>query len=200
LRDPVRTLRALAVGTLADVVLERLTPGERADFERVSNEYLAGLRQNAGDVSAQVNAGNFYAARGQMDDAEHAYREALNLDPYWVPAYANLADLFRRQGRDPEGEQILRAGIARLPQAAALYHSLGLLQVREQDTQAALASLRKAAELAPGEARYSCVYAVALHSAGRTRQALTVVDNALKRAPTNRMLNELQLQLKEVQR
>jgi predicted CXXCH cytochrome family protein len=200
LRDPVRTVRALAASTLADVPVERLTASERADFERASNEYLAAQRENADDAAAQVNVGNFDAAQGQMDAAERAYREALNLDPTWVPAYANLADLFRRQNRDPEGEQILRAGIARLPQAAALYHSLGLLQVREKDTQAALASLRKAAELAPEEARYSYVYAVALHSTGRTREALTVVDEALKRAPGNRTLNELRLQLKQSQR
>jgi predicted CXXCH cytochrome family protein len=199
LRDPVRTVRALAASTLADVPLERLTPSERADFERASQEYLAAQRQNSDDAAAQVNVGNFYAARGQMDDAERAYREALNLDPNWVPAYANLADLFRRLNRDPEGEQVLRAGIARLPQAAALYHSLGLLQVREKDMQAALASLQKAAEFAPEETRYSYVYAVALHSIGRTREALAVVGGALKRAPGDRALSELQIQLKGAQ-
>lgn len=200
LRDPVRTVRALAASTLADVPLDRLTASERADFERASNEYLAAQRENADDAAAQVNVGNFYAARGQMDDAERAYREALNLDPNWVPAYANLADLFRRQNRDPDGEKVLRAGIARLPQAAALYHSLGLLQVRGKDMQAALASLQKAAELAPGETRYSYVYAVALHSAARAREALAVVDKALRRAPGNRMLSELQIQLRGAQR
>lgn len=195
LRDPLRTVRALAASTLADVPLEHLAPGERADFERASEEYLTSQRQNADDPAAHVNVGNFYAAQGQADRAEHAYREALTLDPNWVPAYVNLADLLRRQSRDPEGEQVLRAGIARLPQAAALYHSLGLLQVRKKDMQAALASLRRAAELAPEETRYSYVYAVALHSAGRTREARALVDQALQRTPGNRALSELRMQL-----
>ncbi len=199
LRDPVRIVRALAASTLADVPVERLTATERADFEQASREYLAAQRQNADDAAAQVNLGNFYTAQGQPESAEAAYREALNLDPNWVPAYVNFADLLRRLSRDPEGEKVLRAGITRLPQAAALYHSLGLLQVREKDMQAALASLQKAAKLAPGEARYSYVYAVALNSVGRTREALAVVDKALKRAPGNRLLDELQAQLKRIQ-
>ena len=195
LRDPMRTVRALAASALADVPLEALAPSARADLERASNEYLAAQRQNADDPAAHVNLGNFYAARGQADSAGHAYREALALDPNWAPAYVNLADLLRRQNRDPEGAQILRAGIARVPQAAALYHSLGLLQVRQKNLSAALASLQRAAELAPEETRYSYVYAVALHSAGRTREALAVVDKALQRAPANRALSELRMQL-----
>jgi Flp pilus assembly protein TadD len=73
------------------------------------------------------------------------------------------------------------------------------LQVREKDMQAALASLQKAAEFAPEETRYSYVYAVALHSIGRTREALAVVGGALKRAPGDRALSELQIQLKGAQ-
>ena len=195
LRDPVRTVRALAASTLADVPLDRLAPSERADFERASDEFLAAQRQNADDPAAHVNMGNFYAARRQLDRAEHAYRETLAFDPNWVPAYVNLADLLRSQSRDPEGEQVLRAGIARLPQAAALHHSLGLLQVREKDMKAALTSLQRAAELAPEETRYSYVYAVALHSAGRTHEALDLVDKSLQRAPGNRALTELRMQL-----
>jgi Flp pilus assembly protein TadD len=195
LRDPVRTVRALAASTLADVPVERLAPAERAAFERASDEYLTSQRQNAGDPAAHVNLGNFYMARRQADRAEHAYREALALDPNWVPGYVNLADLLRQQNRDPEGEQVLRAGIARLPQAAALYHSLGLLQVREKNMQAALDSLQRAAELAPEETRFSYVYAVALHSVGRTREALALVDKALQRAPGNPALTELRVQL-----
>jgi tetratricopeptide (TPR) repeat protein len=195
LRDPVRTVRVLAASTLADVPVERLEPSDRAAFERASGEYLAAQRQNADDPGAHVNVGNFYAVQGQVDRAEHAYREALELDPNWIPAYVNLADLLRQAARDPEGEKVLRAGIARVPRAAALYHSLGLLQVRQKDLQAALASLRRAAELAPEETRYSYVYAVALHSAGRPREALAVADKALQRAPGNRALSELRMQL-----
>ncbi len=147
------------------------------------------------DPAAQVNLANFYAARGRVDRAERVYREALTLDPSWVPAYINLADLLRQQGRDADGEEVLRAGIARSPRAAALYHSLGLLEVRKKNLPAALASLQRATELGPEETRYSYVYAVALHSAGRTGEALALIDKALERAPGDRALRELRMQL-----
>jgi hypothetical protein len=50
-------------------------------------------------------------------------------------------------------------------------------------------------DLAPKETRYSYVYAVALQSAGREREAVTTIEAALKRAPGDRALNELREQL-----
>ncbi len=48
-----------------------------------------------------------------------------------MPAYANLADLMRQQGRDSEGERVLTEGLARVPDSAELHHSYGLLLVRQ---------------------------------------------------------------------
>jgi len=107
----------------------------------------------------------------------------------------NLADLLRQMQRDPEAEQVLRAGLARQPDAAALHHSLGLLQVRAKNMKAALASLKQAARLAPDDANYSYVYVVALHSTGQTREAQAVLGQALKRMPGDRALLELKGQL-----
>ena len=36
--------------------------------------------------------------------------------PSSIPAYINLADVYRLLGRDAEGERILRAGLSRAPQ------------------------------------------------------------------------------------
>src|SRR5206468_677811 len=134
--------------------------------------------ENAGQPSAQVNLGNIYAARGEAAKAEASYRTALELDPGWIPAYVNLTDLMRQTERDEEGEKILRAGLAHRPDDASLHHSLGLLLVRRKELPAALASLQRAAELAPDNPRFAYVYAVALRSAGQNREALAVVEAA----------------------
>ncbi|MDD2769332.1 MAG: hypothetical protein PHT19_11400 [Methylococcus sp.] len=52
--------------------------------------------------------------RGEAGPAEQAYREALRLDPAWVPAYANFADLYRQTGRDDEGSALLRGCRSRI--------------------------------------------------------------------------------------
>jgi Flp pilus assembly protein TadD len=172
-----------------------MTADQRADMERASAEYLAAQKQNADTPEGQGNLGNFHAARGEFALAEAAYRSAIKLDPDWVPAYANLADLLRQMQRDPEAEQTLRAGIKRQPGAAVLHHSLGLAQVRAKNMSAALALLKQAARLEPDNAQYSYVYVVALHSAGQTRDAQTVLGQALQRMPGDRGLLELKGQL-----
>ena len=77
----------------------------------------------------------------------------------------------------------LRKGLATLPRSADLLHSLGLAQVRKGDKAAALESLAQAARLAPERPRYAYVWAVALHSAGRSDEALKVLRAADKRHP-----------------
>ena len=57
---------------------------------------------------------------------------------------------------------------------------------RLKQSDEALAELRRAAELEPGEARYQYVYAVALHSAGHRDEAMTVLKEGLKSHPGDR--------------
>lgn len=193
LRDPVRAVRIAAVALLADA--PAVPAPDQSAWGAATADYLAAQRQNADQPEALVNLGNYHAARGDSAAAERDYRGALALDPDWVPSYVNLADLLRAAGRDAEGEAVLREGLARAPDAAALHHSLGLWKVRAHDLPAALAALRRASELAPGESRYAYVYSVALHDAGRVADAMRVADAALSRFPGDRALREWRAQL-----
>jgi predicted CXXCH cytochrome family protein len=195
LDDPVRALRVLAAGTLAGVPVEAIPGKERAALDRALDEYVAVQRFNADHPSAWVNLGDVYGARGEARQAEESYRTALELDPAWIPAYVNYADWLRRTKRDDEGEKILRAGLEQRPNDASLHHTLGLLMVRRKDMPAAVAELKRAAELAPADPRFAYVYAVALHGTGKTQEALAAVESALSRAPGSRELLELRAEL-----
>jgi Flp pilus assembly protein TadD len=78
---------------------------------------------------------------------------------------------------------VLRDGIAVVHEPCVLHHSLGLLLVRRRALDEAIVELAKAVELEPDVARFTHVYAVALHSVGRTRDALRVLEDAQRRAP-----------------
>jgi hypothetical protein len=41
---------------------------------------------------------------------EEELKAAIRLDPFFLRAYVNLADLYRARSRDPDGERILRDG------------------------------------------------------------------------------------------
>ena len=195
LDDPVRAVRIAAAETLADIPLERIDAGDRERLRAAIDEYVAAQTFNAEHPSAQVNLGNLYTAQRDFERAERAYRLALELDRAWVPAYINLADLYRQTGRDAQGISLLRSGIEQRPRSADLYHSLGLAQVRQKSLPKAVESLRRAAEFAPDNPRYAYVYAVALHSAQRTAEALAYIEEALRRFPDQAALYELREQL-----
>lgn len=195
LDDPVRAVRIAAGEALADMPLERIDAAGRERLQQAIGEYVAAQEFNADHPSAHVNLGNLYTAQRSYDRAEKAYRLALELDRGWVPAYVNLADLFRVTGRDADGAGLLQSGIEQRPRSADLYHSLGLAQVRSKSLPQAVVSLRKAADLAPDNPRYAYVYAVALHSTGGGGEALAYIEEALRRFPRETALYELRDQL-----
>lgn len=177
LDDPVRSVRIEAADVLADA-LPGATPAQRTAFERAAREYEAVQRYTADRPEARTALGSFHARQGRFDEAQAQLRSALALDPGFIPAYVNLADVLRAQDRDAEGEAVLRAGLRAAP-AAALHHTLGLTLVRLGRKAEALAELQRAARLAPSDARFAYVYAVSLHAAGRTQAALAELDRAL---------------------
>jgi Flp pilus assembly protein TadD len=79
----------------------------------------------------------------------------------------------------------LRRGLATLPRDADLHHALGLSLTRQGDKPAARREFAEAARLAPDNARYAYVQAIAVHSAGQREQALALLQQAGKRHPNN---------------
>jgi predicted CXXCH cytochrome family protein len=179
LSDPVRGVRLRAASLLAVIPAASQPGSDREPFERATAEFIAAQRSNADRPEARATLGNFFARRGQTAEAEDEYKAALRLSPQYVTAAINLADLYRQQGRDNEGKDILRAAIAVSPRDAGVHHALGLVLTRLKQSDAALDAFRVATDLEPAHARYRYVYAVALHSAGRVDDAMTILKEGL---------------------
>lgn len=187
LDDPLLSVRLEAASQLVDVPGSMMTEAQAAAREKGFDELIRTQKFNADHPSARVRLGYFYHLRGDTRRAEEAYRGAIQIEPGFVPAYVNLADLLRQDGRDAEGEAVLRAGQVEV-EAAGLYHALGLLLVRAGRLDEAIESLGQAYALDLGDPRLGYVYAVGLQSTGELERSIEVLDETLERYPNDRDL------------
>ena len=183
LGDPVRGVRIEAASVLADVSDNNLPPDSRLARQNALQEYEAMLARESDWPATNVDLGNLRLRQGRAAEAVAAYERAIRLDPRFAAGYINLADAWRQQGREAEAESVLRQGLAAMPRDAELHHALGLTLVRKHENNAALGEFVAAAKLAPDNARYAYVQAIALHAAGRRGEALAVLRGANRRHP-----------------
>ncbi|MCG3119142.1 MAG: hypothetical protein ALAOOOJD_01473 [bacterium] len=188
LNDPIRSVRLEVLPILAGVPVEYFSAEQRATFERAVAEYRESQLGNADRAEAHLNLGILDLQLGNFHDAENAYRTAIRLQPTFIPAYINLADLYRTQNRESEAEKTLRTALQVGFNHADVYHALGLSLVRQQRMSEALAALAQATQLRPEEPRYAYVYAVALHENGDNKRAIKILQDANRRHPKDRDL------------
>jgi Flp pilus assembly protein TadD len=175
-----------AARALAGTDLLSLTPELQTAMVSATKELVAAEMVDADRPEAHLNLGLLDLRRGQMPEAEAEYRTALRLEPGFVPAMVNLADLDRLRGVDQEGAELLKKAMTIEPNNADVRYALGLSLVRRHDYGGALDLLRRAHELVPDNARYAYVYAVALNSTGAPGEAMTLLEEAHQRHPADR--------------
>ncbi len=184
LSDSVRAVRITAANTLAGS-LDNLRQAERVEFDAAAIEYIEAQQATAEHPNAQTNLGNFYRDMGNLAAADEAYANAIAIQPRWVAARINRADLYRLRGQDSKSIDELSAGLELDANDAALSHAMGLALVRGGEAGKALDYLGKAAGLAPDNIRYSYVHAIAMHSLSKTDEALEVLRSIYDRHPAD---------------
>lgn len=185
LEDPSRMVRMASARLLAGVDANVVGVEHGAALARGLQEFIASQQANADRAESLVNLGNLYAVLGDAERARFHFEDAITLNPGFGPAYANLADLHRALGAEAETDRVLREGIRRLGDEAALHHALGLSLVRQGRMVAARESLQRAVTLAPDEPRYRYVLAIALEADGRVDEAIAELQRAYASRPAN---------------
>jgi Flp pilus assembly protein TadD len=161
---------------------------QQAAFERASREFVAAQQYDADRADARTNLGTYYAELGDLSRAQAELTAAIRLDPFFPPAYVNLADVFRAQqaARDPDAERVLRSGLVRTPASAALHHALGLVLIRLHRLDDARSELQRAAQLDSTNVRFGYAYAVALYSTGKAKASIAVLERLITLDENNR--------------
>jgi Tfp pilus assembly protein PilF len=186
LTDPIRSVRSEAARVLAGTPANLLQETQKGALDQSVSELIASETATAERPENHLNLSLLYTQMGRTGEAENELQTALRLDPNFIPAMINLADLYRIEHRDDEGQLWLEKAITLAPTAAEPIHALGLLKIRQKQYPEALSLLAKAATLQPGNARYSYVYAIALRSNGLVAHAIKILEQTHKRRPADR--------------
>ena len=186
LGDPVRSVRIETAEVLAPLDVRAADPGLATTLEHATQEYVAAQELNADRPESHLDLASLSAKRKDLKEAEAQLKDALSLDPTFVPAAVNLADLYRSLGREADGEATLRTALRDSSSDPALLYALGLSMARQGQHAKALDLLASAASGDPRNARYAYVYAVALNEAGQRSAAINTLERSIKSHPYER--------------
>ena len=179
LDDDAMVVRTEAIRVLSSFPVEALSVEQKKIYNKALQEYKESLLYNADRAESQAALAMLYSNQQQYDKAKAAYKEAIRLQKWFVPAYVNYSELLRTTDSEQLAHKVLMQGLKNNPDSAALYHALGLWQVRNQQNQAALLSLQKAHQLQPQDARFAYVYAVAIAQSDKDK-AIEILKQQLK--------------------
>ena len=126
-----------------------LLEGDRSR-EAKAWEQLNALRDSLGnDKDAWDALGNLSAERGEMRQAEQAFRRVLELDPNDLTALSNLGTLLAKEGKLREGEALLREAFDRNQDIAGVAMNLARVQCMNGEGAAARSTLATALTYSP---------------------------------------------------
>ncbi|MDX1814945.1 MAG: tetratricopeptide repeat protein, partial [Thermodesulfobacteriota bacterium] len=183
--DPNRIVRMEAARNLAAIPEGQFKPDQAKAFKSALAEYERAMAYSLDFAFAGANLGNLYAARGDGEQAEHYYRQALAVDNLYYPAKVNLAMLLSQEGRNADAEKLLREVLTTYPELHEVAYNLGLLYAEMNRPEEALRYLGRAAAGIPEGARVHYNYGLMLQRAGRLGEAQRELSRAWELEPSN---------------
>jgi tetratricopeptide (TPR) repeat protein len=157
--------------------------GKLADsYERIRDARNA----NPDDAKLQVLFGELSMAARRADDAEKAFRKAIEIDPNGLAAYTNLAGLFVMTGRVAEAISTYENAVAQSPKSGSLHLLLASLLEASGRIEDAMGHYEKAIELDPelAVAKNNLAYLLADRGSDLDR-ALDLAQEAKAKLPDN---------------
>lgn len=101
---------------------------------------------------SQFILGNQQLERNRPESAERHYRQALQLDPEFAEAYANLGSLLKDRGQSAEAESLLSSAVQLKPHLGPACFNLAMLRIEQSQWIDAVALLRQSLASDPAQA------------------------------------------------
>ena len=129
------------------------------------------------------NIGKAWADLNDYGQAESHFRQAINLNPSYSPAYNNLAAAYEWQGKKDLAYENLLKAFRIDPYAPFLNHNLGLYYLKEGRPADAIQHLRRALHSVEYKSSATLCLAIAHKQEGRLGKASVLFRKALRKNP-----------------
>ncbi len=180
-----KRVRTEAGRGLASVSPEILGEKDSALRDQALLEYMRTQESLSDLPMGRFNLAVLQMEQGDYEAARLSYGQAVEMDPRFLPAIANLAQLESALGEGDRAEQILRAGLEGLPREGELHYSLGLLLAQKGDRESSALALAEAAALMPDRARVQYNHGLAEQHLGHVGTAAAAFRKASAIEPSN---------------
>ncbi|MCA9518081.1 MAG: tetratricopeptide repeat protein, partial [Myxococcales bacterium] len=112
-----------------------------------------------------------YHALGQLDQADHAFRETIAIDPTYTPAYRELGAMYEEVDAADAARKVYEEGLRHDGDDPDLLNALGVLALSRGEKEEAVDLLKKAKGYSDGRSDVLFNLAFAYVEAGDTREA-----------------------------
>jgi predicted CXXCH cytochrome family protein len=166
--SPLLTDSILGVRSEAAMALvplwKMLSTEQKQELSPALADYMEIQDFNADRGYSHTNKAIVWGYQNKVAEALASYRQSMRIEPYFAPAYINMAELYKREKQDKKAIDTLKEGRKANPSDSGIPYSLGLAYIRAKDVNQAQQYLKTAAELAKTNARYYYVYSLSLAS------------------------------------
>ena len=149
------------------------------------------LRTIPEDAQTLNLTGNIFAAQDKVSEAIAAFRRATELNPKEEQNYVDLASLCLEHQSFDVARDVVNAGIANIPDSAALYTLRGAIAAQTSDVEQSAADFERAQRLQPNASYGDVGLSLLLRQQDQIDQAITLIRKRLARNPTDARLNFL---------
>lgn len=125
-----------------------------------------------------LDMGLVLSANGKTTEAEVCFQQLLDTSPDRAAAHAAMASLFNSVGRSAEAAEHASVSLDIRPDQPAMLQIVGSFRLGARESQQAIASLQRAAQLDPNSVETYYYLALAMGQAGRRTEAVQCLRQA----------------------
>jgi tetratricopeptide (TPR) repeat protein len=183
---PQQSAHAAKSAANAQAVIQQAAADAAAgNLDTAEGDYTAALARSSDDATLRVGYGDFLLTQHRYADAIAQFQLVLSRAPHRLDAEVGLATAYRGAHNFDEAKRILLAAHTEHPADARPLTDLGDLEIEAQTYDAAIAHLKSAVAINPGDVGARERLVIAYKAKGDSANALTQASAVIARDPKN---------------